>query len=572
MLSNKIKLYKVETYVAVILFIVFLFYFIPASNHNIRQHDEFDGNFTSRYLIVNSGAFFETNPGTIIYGTMNGLPRANFVRFTEPVALLMYLFGSLPGYAIAFIIMRLVAFLGIYVLGRDFLKFDNEKKGILILISVCFACLPYNTSYFLSIAGIPIAFWAFLNIKNKQRLRISFITLVLFAVSSNFVLVGFHLCFVFGLIALFYSIKHKKIYWLLFAAIAATGITYILTEYMMFYMHLFNHSYHSSREGFEKLLSLNLKGVLGISFTNIFLGEYNATNYFGYLFMPFMTYYVFIIIKDNHDPVNRLAVLFIVVTIMCALLTTVFDWNKMGFFYETFSFAKIFNLKRFISILPGLFFIILMFTLMSINTKKNKVLHVVTLLTLYLFFILIWRGNISRNRSSFNCTGLTINGDRPNTFNQFFNENMYKQIKKDIGKDSVNNVISFGLLPAPCKYVGLNVLDDYQGDYPLEYKQQFRKVIAREIDKSLQLKELFDGWGSKCYLYSANEIANTLQTKNGFEYEPNLEIDTEQLKKMNCKYILSSILIGNSKDLNLEFQKVYVSALNKQSIILYKLI
>ena len=71
------------------------------------------------------------------------------------------------------------------------------------------------------------------------------------------------------------------------------------------------------------------------------------------------------------------------------------------------------------------------------------------------------------------------------------------------------------------------------------------KIISKEIEKSNVYKGLFDGWGSMCYLLSANEVEDKLKSINGFAFEPRLDINTNQLKKMNCKYILSSIIIGN---------------------------
>ena len=567
-----IKLYKIEIVLAIILLIGFLFYFIPAPNNIIRIQDEFDGNFTSRHLIVNSGDFFEINPTKIVYGTMNGLPRANFVRFSEPIAFLMFLFGSLTGYAIAFIFIHLVAFFGIYLIGKQFLNVKKENLGILVLISLCFACLPFNASYCLSVSGIPIAFLAFLNIYFKRNIKISLLTLIGFAICSNFVLVGFHLCVIFGLLSLYFSLKEKKIQWLLFLSIFLAAITYVMSEYMMFYEHLFNHDYQSSRQAFDKELTLNFKGVVGVTFIHLFSGEYNAANYLGYIFIPFILYYVAYVIKVKKNKINSIGLLMIITFLTCGFLSTVFDWTKMDFFFETFGFAKIFNLKRFILIVPGLFFIVLVFALLTINRAKKEIPHIITLVTLLVFFVFLWRGNISRSRSSYNCNGLEISGEDNLTFNQFFDETIYMRIKKDIGFDSVNNVINYGLLPSPCKYFGFHVLDDYQGDYPLKYKQEFRKIISKEIEKSNVYKGLFDCWGSMCYLLSANEVEDKLKSINGFAFEPRLDINTNQLKKMNCKYILSSIIIGNSNQLNLRFEKVYVSSITNTYILLYKLI
>ncbi len=551
-------------------FIAFVLYFIPSHTNYVRQHDEFDGNFSSRHLLVKSGQFFETNPTATVMGSMNGLPRAVFVRFTEPVALLMYFFGSLTGYAISFVLIRLVAFLGIFLIGRDFLKFNKQQYGILFLVALCFACLPYNTSYCLSICGTPLAFWAFLNIITKNKIKVSLLTLFLYALSSNFILVGFHVCVVFFCIACWYSIKSKKINWLPFIAIMVLGVSYVLSDYMLFYNHLFNSSYQSSRLGFDKELSLNLKGVIGVSFLNFFTGEYNSAHYFGYLFIPFILYFLYTYYKYKSEDAKK-GLLFFTTLIFCAMASAIFDWEKMSGFYNVFSFAKVFNLKRFISLVPGLFFCVALISVLTVTNMKSKVASASVILVLILCFTLEWRGNMARVLSSFDCKGITIKGDSPHTFDEFFNTQLYKDIKKEIGNDTTSNVVNFGLLPSACKYAGIKVLDDYQGDYPLSYKLEFRKVIAGELNKSEALKDLFDNWGSKCYLWSSNSFENKLSTIKGFALEPSLNIDTKQLLKLNCKYILSSIIIGNSKELGLNPQKVFVSRVNNQAVILYKI-
>ncbi len=565
------KLNKTLIVLSCTLFIVFIVYFIPAHSHNVRQHDEYDGNFTSRHLIVSSGQFFETNPTSIVYGSMNGLPRAAFVRFTEPIALLMYFFGSLSGYAISFILIRLVAFLGIFLIGKDFLKFNKQQFGILFLVALCFACLPYNTSYCLSICGTPIAVWAFLNVLNKSRLKVSFLTLFLYALSSNFVLVGFHICLVFFCLATWLSFKNKKINWLPFLAILFLGIVYVFSDYMLFYNHLLNTNYQSSRSVFDKVLTLNLKGVIGVSLINFFNGEFNGANYFGCLFIPFLLYYLHNFRHVNATN-NLIGFQFLFIAILCSTASAFFDWEKLAGFYNTFSFAKVFNLKRFISLVPGFFFCAVLASVLFIINKGNRWSYGSVVILLLLFFTLAWRGNVARNLSSFECNGITIKGDEPHTFDEFFNVELYKTIKKEIGKDTVGNVVSFGLLPSACKYVGLNVLDDYQSDYPLSYKLEFRKIIEGELNKSKELKDLFDNWGSKCYLQSASTQENTLSSLNGFYFEKSLAINTKQLQKLNCKYILSSIIIGNSNELGLKFQKVVVSRLNFKAIILYRII
>lgn len=552
-------------------FAFFIYYFVPSPNNEIRQHDEFDGNFTSRHLVIKSGNFFNPDPNAVVHGSMNGLPRAVFVRYTESVALSMYLFGSLTGYAVVFVLFRMLAFLGMYLYGKDYIKYAKEQPEIFLILCLCFACLPYNTSYGLSICGIPLVFWAILNIKNGIKLKRSFSTLILFALGSNLVLSGVHLCFLFGIMLVWFWFKDRKFNYRILMAIFLTSTVYVLSEYMMFYNHLFNKTYHSSRSGFERELGLNIKGVIGVTFKNIFDGEFNTANYLGILFIPFFAYYGYVVFNRKDVPESGMS-LMLFLLMFCGFMAALLDWSQMSFFYKSFPLANVFNFKRFISLVPGLFFIVLLAVLSYLVFISGKVNKMMTIISLIVFFTFIWRGNIARNRSSFECNGVSIDADAPNTFSQFFNTDIYRQIKQEIGKDTIGNVINYCLMPSACKYSGINVLDDYQGDYPLEYKKQFRKIIENEIEKSEEIKSVFDEWGSKCYLYSKRSITGNFENKNGFAFDPDLDINTDQIKKMNGSYILSGVIIGNAKILNLQVQKVFVSPLNFQHFILYKII
>jgi hypothetical protein len=187
-------------------------------------------------------------------------------------------------------------------------------------------------------------------------------------------------------------------------------------------------------------------------------------------------------------------------------------------------------------------------------------------------FVFLWRGNISYLRSGFDTTGEKIIGDQPTTFNQFFDPSLYSEIKKEMGSDTMNNVIHFGISPSPSKYAGLKVLDDYQGDYPKKYKDEFRKIIEAELEKSEGLRKYFDGWGARCYMYSAGLFDNTIQYKAGVFIEPQLEINTAQIKSMNGSYILSGGIIGNSNEIGLELKRIFVSETDLKKVLLYKII
>lgn len=572
MRNSLLKLSKIESAVALLLLIGFLVWFVPSAYHEIRVHDTFDGNFSTRHVLIHSGHFFSAGPHTEVPGIMNGLPRGVFPRFTEITSLLMFLFGSLNGYALTFIIVRLLAAIGIYRLGKDHLMVPAQQNGLLLLVSCTFACLPFFIIHGLTVAGVPLALWAFLNLHKRQRKAVSYLTLALFALWSNFVLVGFHLVLCLGLLAIYFSFRDKRPRFDLFLATAFLAVIYVLSDYMLFDLHLFSSSYHSSRGQMERATPLNLAGVAGGTIRSFFTGDYSTANYLGFIFLPAVFLALFYRTRQATDERYRLFFVFLCLTAFCAFFVNLLDWTKFSFFYEKVPMAKEFNFKRFTSLLPGFFFVLVLAAFAIVNARQSFAIRIASSISVVLLFAFVWRGNISYNRSAFDTRGVQVISEQQTTFQQFFDPLLYRQIKRSIGADTLRNVIHFGISSSASKYAGLRVLDDYQGDYPRDYKAQFRRIIAGELDKSDQLQTYFDNWGSRCYMESANSFGGSLQEKNGLLIEPQLAINTTQLKEMNCAYVISAIVIGNAAELNLSLQRVLVGPESSKVIFLYKLI
>lgn len=551
---------------------IFLICFIPAPNHEIRIHDTYDSNFSTRHVLVNSGEFFATDPMTKVDGIMNGLPRGVFPRFSEPTSIFMWLFGSLSGMAITFVLVRLLALFGIWLFAKDHLKTKQEHEPLVILCGVGFATLPFFTIHGLTVAGIPLVLWSFYNLTLKKRIITSFAIIALFVLWSNFVLVGLHSLLLLGLLWIINCVYHKRFLQLPFFAMLFTLGLYVASDYMLFSLHYFNENYQSSRGEFEKFLGLNLNGVIGGSVQSFLSGDYSSANYFGFIFLPPLVFTIIYVLKNRHHAISRLFILFISITILAAFFINLLDWKVMSSFYENFPIAKVFNFKRFTNLLPGLFFITILIAFKIIADKAKPVVLYSGILLLALLLFFNWRGNISFNRSAFDNTGLHIYSEQKNTFNEFFEPELYSRIKNKLEKDNSNILIHYAVPVSPSKYAGISVLDDYQGDYPLQYKNEFRKIIEPELNRSEALRKYFDGWGSRCYMESAGTFENKISTKNGFAFDPDLQINTQQIKKMNCHHILSSILIGNTTQLGLELEEVFVGSNHNKTLFLYKLI
>lgn len=562
---------RLPRWIPLLLFSAFLIYFLPAPWQEIRIHDTFDGNFSTREVLIRSGHLFDLNPTTTVPGIMNGLPRGVFPRNTEITSVLMWCFGSLGGYALTFLIVRILAAIGLYRLGKDHLKIPDEHNGLLLMVSVLFACLPFFIIHGLTVAGLPLVFWAFLNVYKGWRIKFSFLIFTLFVLWSNFILVGVHLLLVLGIWFLYLAVRDRRVHWVLLLACVYIAVLYVASDYMLFYTHYFNKNYESSRHAMEKTLGLNLNGVLGSTLKTFFTGDYSTAAYFGFIFLPLMGMIVYHrIIRRISDYWLKTALLGMLVCLVFAFCINLLDWKAMAAFYEKIPIAKVFNMKRFTSLLPSVFFITVLVTVAyTVKTFGNRV-QALTMFTLLLLFVFIWRGNISHARSGFTTTGLAICNDQQITYSQFYDQILYKRITSHL-ENYRGNIIHFGLSPSPSKHFGLNVLDDYQGDYPKTYKADFRKIIEGELEKSPALNDYFDKWGSRCYLESAKSFENTLEVKNGWLSELELRINTLQLKRMNCHYILSSIRIGNARQLGLQLEKVVIGQQAAKTVLIYKI-
>ena len=97
------------------------------------------------------------------------------------------------------------------------------------------------------------------------------------------------------------------------------------------------------------------------------------------------------------------------------------------------------------------------------------------------------------------------------------------------------------------------IIDGYHTLYQLSYKKRFRKIIENELAQSEKLKNYFDNWGNRAYLF--------------YNDQNNLLINFNEAKNLGAKYIISSFSIKNEA---LESNHVLYDEKNK--IYLYKLI
>jgi len=146
-----------------------------------------------------------------------------------------------------------------------------------------------------------------------------------------------------------------------------------------------------------------------------------------------------------------------------------------------------------------------------------------------------------------------------------------QELEEAIGRDmSSYRVAHLGMSPAPALMHGFYTADGYSNNYPLEYKHRFRKVIARELEKSGETAAYFDTWGSRCYLFNAATGNLWMLGRDKQIVYENLELDMEALKDLDCEYLFSCGEIENAEELNLEFMGYYETESSYWGVWLYK--
>ncbi len=159
------------------------------------------------------------------------------------------------------------------------------------------------------------------------------------------------------------------------------------------------------------------------------------------------------------------------------------------------------------------------------------------------------------------------------SFSQFYDNRLFEIIKNDLelkDEKTQHKFICIGMFPNIAQYNELSTLDSYQNNYPLAFKHEFRKIIFKEFEKNSEIKNYFDLWGSRCYAFSAELGRKYLFSKTNNQTINKLDYDWDQFKKMNGKYILSTIQIDTTSQSRLKFHRLYTTEESFWKFYLYE--
>ena len=167
-----------------------------------------------------------------------------------------------------------------------------------------------------------------------------------------------------------------------------------------------------------------------------------------------------------------------------------------------------------------------------LNTKFNK-----------FFEIILNKKNYSSNK-------INLKNSVTETFDNYYKFNDYSYIKNIVKEQ---RVMSVGLDPMIAAMNDIKVIDGYHNLYPLSYKFKFRKIIEKELEKNISLKNYYDSWGNRVYAFYNNQN--------------NIMLNFQAAKKIGAEYVISKFPIKNS-----ELEKVCGKCNGANEIFLYKIL
>jgi len=287
------------------------------------------------------------------------------------------------------------------------------------------------------------------------------------------------------------------------------------------------------------------------------LGHYHAISLiFPYFILLACLGGIVFIYKKRFDRTYFISLFIIMIT---SLLYGLWNWQQLNYIKTIIPILSQIQMNRFHFLLPTLWYFLAAYIVGYLWDQKILAVKIITLLLL-----LLQSATIISNHSEIK---------NNISYEAFFSQELFSQLKGDlVGDLSEIKVACLGISPTVAIYNGLRTVDGYANLYALSHHQQFRKVIQKELDKSEVLKEYYDTWGSRCYLFSSELGRKFGVTKEENLVVRNLELNTRILTEMGCRYIISSVEIKNYQNNNLYFKNLYVSDKSAWNIFLYKII
>lgn len=529
--------------------------FILQENAHIRVHDNLDSNLAWYKVLAQSGQMFG-DVKAVIPQIINGVPRNAFGTEYSLIVWLYSLFPTMIAYAFSQAITRIVAFFGMYLLlKKHFLP--GERWGFVqIATALAFALTPFWPSGMLSTLGMPLALWAFLNIRNGEDSTKDYLVLTLLPLYASIVLGFFFFLSAIGILWLVDIFRGKGFNLRFFLSIVYMTAVFMLVEYRLVFSFLFTGEPNSRDEYFHT--SLTFWHSMRLTLKNYVLGHTHVMTVHGLFILPATFMALYFVYAKKLWKQEKLFVFLFILNFLLSLWYAFWFYKGWLPLTKKFHFMDTFNFARYHFLRPLVIYASFALALKILALQGRSWAASVKWLAVFQIGLL------------FMFNDEIIYHQKP-TVKEFYAEELFTDIKEFIGRDPKDyRVASIGLHPAIAQYNGFYTIDTYNNFYPLSYKHHFRKIIENELAKNKTIQKYFDKWGGRCYIFTSELGKKYMIKKDSHRKLKNLQLNTAVFKELGGQYILSSLPIINAQDNQLMLEKVFESKSAAWKIYLYK--
>jgi hypothetical protein len=529
----------------VLAFFVGLMYVSPwlllGDSSYVLIHDNLDSNVLWFKTLIEDGHIFSNNL-TVIENFMGGTPRLSFGSEFNVILWLYYFFDPYTAYVVNQLAIRLVAFYGMYVLLVRYVMPATEERLHVVMIATLFALLPFWPSGGLTVAGLPLATYAFLNIRGQVSTGKDWLAIVALPFYSSLILSFMFFISLAFIVWLYDFIKGRRNIKFLLAILLFSAI-YLGVEYRLVISMLFDTGYQSHRiERLSHYVDFTQALIKGMK--HFWSGQYHAASVHTLLIPVVVGTLAFQLYTQK---VNRVLLLLIILNILISLWYGLWKYEGWKPIKEHLNILQQLNLSRYHFLAALIWYAAFAVALHDLWARYGKKIRT----GVWVLFVL--QAGVLFYESDF------VHEWRKHgiTYKAFFAQEQFADIKAyldDLQKNKPYRVASLGIHPTIALYNGFATIDGYSANYPLQYKHEFRKIIRRELEGSDRLRHSYDDWGSRVYMFSEALGYSFLYTKE--KAKPvNVHFDAAQMKKMGCYYVLSSVPIRNPEQNGFTFLK-----------------
>ena len=506
-------------------------------------------------LKKNNALFFESN--AIIDEPMGGIRSDNFHSAINFNRIVFWLLPSINAYGFLTLFYRILGLWGAWLLLKEFAIRRKKQLGwSAVLLALGFSTIHSINLYGLSSLGLPLLTACLLRLLRSTSEKWCWLIFIFFGFFSHLAMTLIAVTCIWG-VALLLKLWRRD----------EKGVRTIISSgcALIFGMLLVNYQ---TVNGFlvpgeimhrvERNVVANFLSGWGWTKYTLFHGHYHSGTFPG-LFTLISG--VLLALISAYFKSNRKLILPVFAYLFVGVL---FQFAKPFTSMADIRFFHQFDLQRVHFLLPILALII------GANFMNFGRFISTMWATTWLTLCLYGNPEIKSNWKQF----ILDRGTEVMYFDRLVATNDWQKLLDEL--DIGNSRVGMSGIPSwTVQYNGVRTIGGYQNMYPLAYKHKFRKVLAPEFLKSPRMKNSFDHWGNKCHLFSAQYFEKGFSDQIAkWEVEgplSNVEVswDIAAIKKLNCKYIFSSIPLVHEKQE--QFDLITTSAMPLWNVYVYEI-